>query len=597
MNNNLRNKFHFFINSRKGQILRRLYSNIKRPYSHKRIMKKKLNYTPILKYKIFPNNYFYNFDVENILNNKFIFLNNQVYFKKEKDICWDSVNHSDLFNFNLNYFDYLNALKNDYKINKNIIVLEKGLDLIDNWISKSITYNRIMWAPYTTSLRLVNWLDFIMFVKSIDDFKDENFTEIKSSIYKQYIYLSKNLETDIRGNHLFENLKTLILCDLVFDRKKSFKKHVSLLIKQLDEQILDDGCHFEKSISYHIIVFEGLLSIVEWFKVFEVPDNKSVIKIKEKLGKMYSFYNYIGANEKRYPLLNDSNYTMTNHIKNINERYVKLELSKSKYNMSNDSGYIVFNKNDIRMTIDVGTLGPNYLLGHSHNDIFNYTLSINGTSIATDTGVFEYEIGDWRDYSRSVKAHNTVQVNQLEQSDIWKSFRVGRRPKKVQIIKKEINPFLDIEASYNSIYSGKNSYVHIRRFKDLNQNIIIMDRIINKESKESNSYVHLDPDINLKVINNRLLSMHKNEKIVTYIHIFGSTFVNVVNGNDDPIQGWYFPEFGVKKPRNTIVITSKTEKDLIFGYVFSKNKDVQIELIDKGIKIDNKYLYIGERKE
>ena len=91
--------------------------------------------------------------------------------------------------------------------------------------------------------------------------------------------------------------------------------------------------------------------------------------------------------------------------------------------------------------------------------------------------------------------------------------------------------------------------------------------------------------------------MYKNEKIFTYIHIFGSTSVNIVNGNDDPIQGWYFPEFGVKKPRNTIVITSKTEKDLIFGYVFSKNKDVQIELIDKGIKIDNKYLYIGERKE
>ena len=48
------------------------------------------------------------------------------------------------------------------------------------------------------------------------------------------------------------------------------------------------------------------------------------------------------------------------------------------------------------MTIDVGTLGPNYLLGHSHNDIFNYTLSINGTSIATDTGVLsmKLEIGE-----------------------------------------------------------------------------------------------------------------------------------------------------------------------------------------------------------
>ena len=54
-------------------------------------------------------------------------------------------------------------------------------------------------------------------------------------------------------------------------------------------------------------------------------------------------------------------------------------------------------------------------------------LDFEGQNILTDTGVSQYEEGEQRQYERGTSAHNTVVLDGLEQAEIWKSFRVGRR--------------------------------------------------------------------------------------------------------------------------------------------------------------------------
>ena len=44
-----------------------------------------------------------------------------------------------------------------------------------------------------------------------------------------------------------------------------------------------------------------------------------------------------------------------------------------------------------------------------------------------DAGVFEYQAGMWRDFMRGTAAHNTLLVDGQDQSEVWGSFRVGRR--------------------------------------------------------------------------------------------------------------------------------------------------------------------------
>ena len=76
-----------------------------------------------------------------------------------------------------------------------------------------------------------------------------------------------------------------------------------------------------------------------------------------------------------------------------------------------------------------------HLPGHAHSDILSVLLEFRGEQILADTGVYEYAEGVRRTYSRSTAAHNTVQLDHLEQGDFWKSFRVGKRghPENVQV--------------------------------------------------------------------------------------------------------------------------------------------------------------------
>ena len=54
---------------------------------------------------------------------------------------------------------------------------------------------------------------------------------------------------------------------------------------------------------------------------------------------------------------------------------------------------------------------------------------INSQPVIVDTGISTYETGDQRKFERSTSAHNTVVVNNQEQSQVWGSFRVAKRAK------------------------------------------------------------------------------------------------------------------------------------------------------------------------
>ena len=68
------------------------------------------------------------------------------------------------------------------------------------------------------------------------------------------------------------------------------------------------------------------------------------------------------------PQVNDSSskiYPSLNELKKYSEQ---INLKKSNLKLS-DSGYRKYVTNNYECLIDVGKIGPDYILGHSHNDI------------------------------------------------------------------------------------------------------------------------------------------------------------------------------------------------------------------------------------
>ena len=80
----------------------------------------------------------------------------------------------------MHYFDYLNS--------KDISISESK-ELIRKWIEDNQSFKGIGWEPYTVSLRLVNWIKFLV----NNNISDKN---ISNSILQQASYL-KNKKRNI----------------------------------------------------------------------------------------------------------------------------------------------------------------------------------------------------------------------------------------------------------------------------------------------------------------------------------------------------------------------------------------------------------------
>jgi hypothetical protein len=255
--------FFFLLHTKKSQIFNRYISYLLRPLTFFLLSFKKFKKKQNLNFFIINTDNSIYQDEKLIFKNQFRFLGTDPYLVDLNR--WENKGQSSLWNFNLNYFNHLNELITWFKKYQNFSYLEKGIFFIDKWINASGRFSNILWSPYTISLRLLNWINFYTFLIE-NELVKEIPKKVIDSIQRQNTFLKLNLEFDVRGNHLFENLKTIILTEYFFNRKSSVDKYTKIMNKELSKQLHTDGCHFEKSFSYHIIILKGIIDLINEIK-------------------------------------------------------------------------------------------------------------------------------------------------------------------------------------------------------------------------------------------------------------------------------------------------------------------------------------------
>ena len=92
-----------------------------------------------------------------------------------------------------------------------------------------------------------------------------------------------------------------------------------------------------------------------------------------------------------------------------------------------EGGYFILGEEletprEIRIIADTGPLGYLAIAAHGHADALAFTLSVSGKPLLVDPGTFSYSAMPWRHYFRSTKAHNTVVIDDKDQSEFGGSF-------------------------------------------------------------------------------------------------------------------------------------------------------------------------------
>lgn len=432
--------------------------------------------------------------------NQFQFLNLEQNFNEEID--WNFLGHGKLWAYHLNYFDYLHQPDMDWKT---------GMELMDKFLEQPQSRSEGL-DPYPISLRTINWIKLLA--------KNDRYpAEVVDSLYAQYQVLTKKLEYHLLGNHLLENGFSLLFGAIFFQDEKLIRLARKILKAELEEQILEDGAHFELSPMYHVILLQRALDGYNLLinNHHELQDVEG--QLKEVIQKMVNWLHTIMFVSGDIPMFNDSTDGQALESKVILGYAQQFGFTPQTIELK-ESGYLKFEAGDFEIVADVGEVGPVYQPGHAHSDTLSFVLYHKGKPVIVDRGISTYEKNQIREDERGTASHNTVLINSKEQTDVWGGFRVGKRAK--PLIIKESDSIL--KASHTG-YDGM-GIRHIREWQFHENEIQITDGIEGQKA-EGVALIHLHPDIEPEQteygifrLNNHILSFDNYKHVVKEKYAF-----------------------------------------------------------------------------
>ena len=540
---------------------------------------------------------------------RFSFLNLEMHWPEGPD--WNPPHVPQLWRFNLHYFTYFDDLLIWALCGHSRESYELFQELVISWNQGNARLSGDGWHPYTVSLRIVNWLNgsaiFRERIAEDSDFRQELLT----SIYGQARFLSKNLEFDVRGNHLIKNLKGLAWAGVFFEGEEpdSWLNHsCNYLQAELQEQVHDDGGHFERNPGYHVEVLKDLIDIGVLLRENGIDQGWGFLN--PKIESMIRFLMEILPPNDRLPLIKDTTYGSglpAHQVLAYGSQYLRRsswkvpdsphaylclifgtgkkafvqDVSTVKTPVASkalpESGFQIWRDDNLGdfLIADFGQPCPDFLPAHAHADLFSYELTIGGSPIVVDSGVYEYKQGLWRDHFRSTRAHNTIVINGLDQSEVWSSFRVGQRAQPKEVMWKIGTKYCLLSGVHDG-YGRLGFQVSHRRWIfwiRKRRQWLFLDWICSSKSVNIESLVHLYPSVEVSLeqpdevrlrtdnvgLNMRTCALSLGQNVSTKLDLKWGQM------NPQP-QGWYSEQFGKMEPNPVVVLSGRDCRELLLGY-------------------------------
>jgi hypothetical protein len=427
---------------------------------------------------------------------------------------WNVQSKPKLWRYHLYYFNYLENCDKD-----------TGLEIISDWIEKNQPGRSDGWEPYPISLRVLNWIKFF----SRHQIKPDDI--IVQSLFVQKNVLFKCRELHLLANHFFKNIVALLYLSVIFQDNKLFTWSINNLKKQIVEQQYN-GLHYEFSLTYHALFVKDLLDIFILLKQVEEKVSGKLLKILEEIIKQSLFWvNYIAEGD-RYLSIGDVNFEGCPSRAYLNQYASELDItSDSKIDEQQYFPRLV--NNELKIMLLNAPFNPSYNPAHSHCDKLSILLWHKEKPLLVDTGNHNYELTPERQYARSVQSHNTVQIDDLQQAEIWDVFRVGRR-----------GDIFNINISSNEmtgIFSYR-KYKHERKISLVQGGFLIADDVIFSGVHHYKIFFHVNPDLHFNLVG-------------SVIH-FDLSRVKMVlpEGKVTVVKTDYYPEMYNKRDKKTIII-------------------------------------------
>ncbi len=208
-----------------------------------------------------------------------------------------------------------------------------------------------------------------------------------------------------------------------------------------------------------------------------------------------------------------------------------------------------------RLVFDAGPLGLDRMASHGHADALSLILSVAGQPVLLDSGTYTYQgEPEWRDFFRSTHAHNAVVIDGKSQSEIVGPFQWGKRAQARFLSVSQDQQPISVTATHDGYRSL--GVVHQRSLKQEGDGWIITDSLQGKGRHEVTALWRLAPGEAVMIAPDLLRLTLPGLVIDFRIRVSVPAHCRIRTAEADPPQGWFSPEFGMKKGNPVLCITT-----------------------------------------
>lgn len=451
------------------------------------------------------------------------------------EIGWDHPGRPKLWRYNQHYFDDLHGEGATARV-------DWHRALIEAWIAGNPPGTGTGWEPYPTSLRIVNWVKWGLGGNA-------HSAAAIHSLAVQARWLMGRLEYHLLGNHLFANAKALVFVGLFFEGAEAqtwLERGLNILAREIQEQFLLDGGHFELSPMYHALAVEDMLDLIN---IAEAYGRDSIAALwRGRVPLMMRWLQAMSHPDDGISFFNDAAFGIAPANSEIFAYSRRLGIEPSTvpapFRHLADSGYFSAAFGPYTLIADLARVGPDYLPGHAHADTLSFELSVGNQRVFVNSGTSEYGTGPERHRQRGTPAHNTVVVNGENSSEVWSGFRVGRRARPLGVSLKQQGPVFCAQASHDGYRYLKGHPQVTRRFEIDGARLTVLDFVSPKYPAQAR--YHLHPSVEVECLNSGTAVLRLPDGQSLKIHCKG--------GDVQVEPSTWHPEFGLSIPNLCLVL-------------------------------------------
>jgi uncharacterized heparinase superfamily protein len=479
------------------------------------------------------------------------------------------------------------------------------INQIESWLDRCPFGMGMNWrSPLELGIRLINWVWAIDLILEAGLVAGEFKRRLLNAVYLHLWEITRKYSRgSSANNHLIGEAAGVFVATCYFPELAHSARWRSesreILIKEILEQTYADGCTREQALGYHLFVLQFfLVSGLAGKQAGEDFPNEYWARLE----KMLEFLGRLAAGGGSLPMFGDGDDGYVLDLgegvknaggllsqgailfnrsdfkawaggyleparwllgKNSKKNFDRITGYKRKQNSKafEDSGRYLLQWGEkepdqtISVLFDCGELGFKSIAAHGHADALSFTLRAFGRDIFVDPGTYDYfTYPEWRNYFRSTRAHNTVTVDDADQSVMLGSFMWGERAG-ARCVEWQPTRVGGTVSGEHDGYARLNDPVIHRRTLTLdgaNGSLMIRDDIQARNEHTVSVYFHLSENCKILSTRDNSIAISADGGQVT-LGLDARLQVTIVRSQDKPIGGWLSHGYHHKVPCDTIV--------------------------------------------